>query len=403
MAPFLFTALFVVTTLATVSETAPPEANACQDDGQGLRTTSLIQLKTMSKKAALHHSQDVLNKTETDFVARVLTSFGKQSPDYSGPQILLGFRPGAVHHGLVDDKGMFAFDDSVKSVAIDVGAANNPLAFDMGEDANQVVLAFEPNTGMRETLANDMEKWARDIFLRGGCKSRWEPHCTDQRLVVFPAAMSSEVGYAEFHLGHNPYCSSLNTYDLVGGVDPTLLNHPVKEVRDTMASCWGSLTNTAHKFTVPTVTLASILRRIPAHIRIKYIKIDAQGHDFKILQSAGDQMSRIEYVRFEMQVDPPPGRKMVADIPSYAQVESTLASLGFVHDPSTACHFDPYASNFFKAIEEKECVFCREWPCQESGVPPLGASPPFSERWLLQKEARKMGHKRKKSQGHHNR
>ena len=46
---------------------------------------------------------------------------------------------------------------------------------------------------------------------------------------------------------------------------------------------------------------------------IKAIKIDAQGHDFKVLLSAGDQMSRIDYVRLEMQVDPPPGFKLVKD------------------------------------------------------------------------------------------
>merc|ERR1719263_979847 len=97
-----------------------------------------------------------------------------------------------------------------------------------------------------------------------------------------------------------------------------------------MKACWGSLEKAEVK-EVPTLTLASILRRIPEHVRIKYVKIDAQGQDYKILLSAAEQMSRIEYVRFEMQVDPPPGRKMVADIPSYAEVESKMTELGFVH------------------------------------------------------------------------
>merc|ERR1719191_815846 len=110
-----------------------------------------------------------------------------------------------------------------------------------------------------------------------------------------------------------------------------------------MASCWGSLEK-APVLEVPTLTLASILARIPKHIRVKYTKIDAQGHDYKVLLSAGDQMSRIEYVRFEMQVDPPEGRKMVQDIPSYAHVEKEMRSYGFVHESPSACHFDQGAS-----------------------------------------------------------
>jgi len=328
--------------------------------------TSLLQVHATPQKSH-HDGKKRLNQTETDFVAKVLTSYGKQSSSYEGAQVLTGFRSGAK--SLLDDDGMFAFDDSIKSVAIDVGAASNPMIFDMDKDMSQLVLAFEPIFD----LNTPFEDVAREVAGRGGCTDRWESFCVNQRLVVFPAAMSSEIGLAEFHVAANPYCSSLNS--VPGGLDPGLTNHSDPEVRNVMAACWGSLNESPTVKTVPTVTLASILRRIPEHIRVKYIKIDAQGQDYKVLLSAAEQMHRIEYVRFEMQVDPPPGRKMVADIPSYAEMEKSLKSFGFVHESPTACNFDAGSSPFSKAIEEKECVFCRKLPCREGGVPPLGVSP----------------------------
>lgn len=328
---------------------------------------SLMQVRSHKEQVQALRGERSLNRTETDFVAQVLTSFGMQATNYSGSQILRGFVAGQP---LLDSRGMFAFDSSVKSVAIDVGAAANPLIFDMDRDASQMVLAFEPV--FDKTLEEDMERAAKEVEGRGGCKHRWESFCVNQRLVVLPSAVSSEVGHAKIRLADNPYCSSLNS--IPGGLDPTLVNSADREVRDVMASCWGSLEKAQVK-EVPTVTLASILARIPDHIRVKYLKIDAQGQDFKVLLSAGEEMSRIEYVRFEIQDDPPQGRKMVADTPSYAEVESKMKDFGFVHEAGRACSFTPDSSPFSKAIQEKECVFCRELPCRENGMPPLGEDP----------------------------
>lgn len=364
-----FSAISLLVVLASGAPREECDTVSCMQSAQ---SSSLVQLKAQKDRKHFQHIDEALNRTETEFVTEVLTSFGKQAPNYTGDQKLKGFRSGS----LIDENGMFALDSNVQSVAIDVGAANNPLIFDLDIDANQVVLAFEPV--FWDQLAKDMETVAKEVNERGGCETRYEGHCANQRLVVFPSAVSSQIGHAEFHVAANPYCSSLNS--VPGGLDPTLVNSTDPEVRDVMASCWGSLAK-AEVRKVPTITLASILARIPKHIRIKYLKIDAQGQDYKVLLSAAEQMSRIEYVRFEMQVDPPAGRKMVADIPSYAEVEAKMTELGFVHEPGHACHFDVGASPFSKAIEEKECVFCRELPCKEGGVEPLGPNP----RELLQK------------------
>ena len=37
--------------------------------------------------------------------------------------------------------------------------------------------------------------------------------------------------------------------------------------------------------TVATISLRSIIQRIPKDIVVKYVKIDAQGHDFKVPQT----------------------------------------------------------------------------------------------------------------------
>merc|ERR1719502_952141 len=86
-------------------------------------------------------------------------------------------------------------------------------------------------------------------------------------------------------------------------------------------------------------------------------------------------MSRIEYVRFEMQVDPPPDLKLVKDVPSYQEVKAQLEKLGFKHDGSHACHMDPGAHRFSHVVKEMECVFCRKRPCVENGRAPLGPNP----------------------------
>merc|ERR1719502_2594884 len=86
-------------------------------------------------------------------------------------------------------------------------------------------------------------------------------------------------------------------------------------------------------------------------------------------------MSRIEYVRFEMQVDPPPDLKLVKDVPSYQEVKEQLEKLGFKHDGSHACHMDPGAHRFSHVVKEMECVFCRKKPCIENGRAPLGPHP----------------------------
>lgn len=301
--------------------------------------------------------------SETMFLDNVLRSFGKLTPGYKGAQRVRGFQDGK----LFDASGMWAFDNSVRSVAIDVGAATNPLPFDIIGDSSQVAFFVEPVQW--KTVEESLETTYAEVKKYGGCAKHFEPHvCAMDRALVFPAAVSEELGHATFHVTSNPYCGSLEAFKGAEGIKK--IKH--QDVKGIFDQCYKDAGKTRK---VPTVSLKSIIERIPKSVPVKYVKIDAQGHDFKVLLSAGDQISRIEYVRFEMQVDPPAELKLVSDIPSYADVKAQLEKLGFKHEGGHACHLDAGASRFSVVVKEMECVFCRKKPCQETGRAPMGPRP----------------------------
>jgi FkbM family methyltransferase len=261
---------------------------------------------------------------------------------------------------------MFSFDDSVRSVAIDVGAATNPLSFDLPVDSSQVAFFVEPVQW--KTIEEDLATNFKRVKASGGCGKQYDPACIHDRALVFPAAVSENLAHATFHVTANPYCGSLEAF--TGSKEVQKSKNP--DVRGIFDACYKDAGQTRD---VPTISLKSIIERIPKSISVKYIKIDAQGHDFKVLLSAGDQMSRIDYVRLEMQVYPPPGFKLVKDVPSYAEIKKRLEGFGFKHEGEHACHFDGGASPFSKAVKEMECVFCRRPPCVETGRAPMGPNP----------------------------
>lgn len=266
---------------------------------------------------------------------------------------------------------MFAFGKSVKSVAFDVGAANNPMVFDLEQDASQVVFMFEGLPGHSVALEEAFERDNQALQKRGGCDTQWDGFCMQDRFLWFRAAVSPKVGYTNFVISDSPYCGSLGDFTEKTGpsIDSSLADDP--EMNGVLKACYDAKSRSERVFSV---TLASIIKRIPERVRIKYVKIDAQGHDFKVLMTAGEYLARIDHVRFEMQVDPPPNRKMVKDVPSYAEVVKFMKKNGFEHEGEHACD-DKTMSAFSKAIREMECTFCREPPCQENGKQPLGESP----------------------------
>lgn len=288
---------------------------------------------------------------ETRYLEALLRVAGRLHPKYKGPQKLRGMVDDRIFNG----EGMFNFNDQIKSIVIDVGAASNPMDFELSSDPTQFAFWVEPLQWMY--VVDDSERNAKRY---GPCVEnapRRSPTCVTDRALLFPAAVSSKLTHLVFQETPNPFCGSLESFK----VSEALRNHPDKAVRDVVTGCYEMRPTGSVK--IATISLEAVLKRVPPHIRIKYMKIDAQGHDYKVLLSAGSQIHRIEYVRFEMQDDPPEELKVHDDVPAYSDVESGLRAVGLINDKH-ACYLEDVASVFSKVVKESECVFCRKPPCR---------------------------------------
>eukprot|EP00747_Dinoflagellata_sp_TGD_P064650 gnl/TRDRNA2_/TRDRNA2_154000_c0_seq2.p1 gnl/TRDRNA2_/TRDRNA2_154000_c0~~gnl/TRDRNA2_/TRDRNA2_154000_c0_seq2.p1 ORF type:complete len:814 (+),score=122.25 gnl/TRDRNA2_/TRDRNA2_154000_c0_seq2:70-2511(+) len=318
---------------------------SCSQDEED--DAALLQLRAtpraMSKPNASLGSQsdadvDLLNDTESEMLEDLIRSFGKQRLGYVGPQRRVGFRDGLIF----DRLGMFAFDHSVRSVAIDIGAGTRPAPFDLDGDNSQVALLIEPNTGDLETL---LEKDAITMQENQGCTLRWEPSCIQERYLIVPAAVSTKMGHADFSIPPDRRCGWLG-----GSTDRS-------QISGDLGSMYPGCFSASRTEQVPTITLASILERIPKRIDVKYVNIDAMGYDFQALASAGNQISRIEEVHFTVQDD---------SSPNFKQIKRTLVKSGLLTTARNGCRKLTGSSGLEKVINKQECIFCREPPCKGS-------------------------------------
>lgn len=99
------------------------------------------------------------------------------------------------------------------------------------------------------------------------------------RMIVLPAAASSKEGWQMFHRNSDNMCSSLNK---LGDTQPC-----------------GKV---VEEYPIATVRLQSILSRIPPHVMVEFIKIDAQGHDLEVVKGIGQDMIRTKVKHIIMEV-----------------------------------------------------------------------------------------------------
>lgn len=134
----------------------------------------------------------------------------------------------------------------------------------------------------------------------------------NDRLFTVPAAVSSgdPVSFSTFRRAATDMCSSLRPIDTR------------TRRKDWPPGC----TETIWTVTVPTVTLASVLERIPSSIRLEMLKIDAQGSDFDVVKSAGDAIKRFDQVYAEVQV----GVTLYAGSATKEMFTSYMEDKGFV-------------------------------------------------------------------------
>lgn len=173
---------------------------------------------------------------------------------------------------LVDEEAeKIKIPSTIKRVRLDVGVSENaPMSRQwIGEDTagELLIFGFEPHPKSRKILKAGTSRWPNPIA----------PHEVGKRLILLPFALKSrkEYGTARFYLTKdNSGCSSLFRPKTIPVEDETLVE-----------TC--SLSQFFDLFPFENIPF------------IEYLKIDAQGADFQILQGAEDYLKKIAVVTLE--------------------------------------------------------------------------------------------------------
>lgn len=176
-----------------------------------------------------------------------------------------------------------------RRVWIDVGANRGQYTFAQAEaDSSLLVFAFEPNWALARELMGKLENF-----------------------VVLPMAVADSDGFSEFNVNVAAETSSLLSF-----------NADALERGD-----WKGVAGLAVQSveTVPTIRLDTFLDRMGIK-SVEYLKIDTQGLDFQVVQSAGARLKDIEKVMLEVDVS---STRCYAGSAAKEEVVSWMASHGF--------------------------------------------------------------------------
>jgi len=169
----------------------------------------------------------------------------------------------------VNETNHIVFPPQVKRVWFDVGAHKEAMytyKF-LKIQPDLAVIAFEPMFDM----------WGQLFMLKH-----------HERMYPIPAAVSLNDGMVSFRRAATDMCSSIK------GIDPA--SNATKHK-------WpGGCTGTAFEVKVPTLRLETIIDALPFET-VEFIKVDAQGADFDVMQSAGKHLRRIKAFVVEVQTE----------------------------------------------------------------------------------------------------
>lgn len=199
-----------------------------------------------------------------------------------------------------------AFPPETKTVWIDVGVhRETDFIPDLDQDDSLFVLGFEPS---------DM----------------WKP-CPHRHCVVFWAACTPDYDVVNLNVQN-------------GG---NLCNSLLKPNSDTKSNLWrGCVEQLVDEATgkpvvvqVPGIPLHALVERIPDHIEVEYIKIDAQGFDLEVMKGAlAAPHGRIQVVSLEtMDVDDE-SKLLYHGQPLFVDLKEYLESKGWIYVKSVHNH-----------------------------------------------------------------
>jgi len=213
------------------------------------------------------------------------------------------------------------FPTGVTRVWLDVGAHREAMMTrpSLLEQQDLVVIAFEP------------------LYDNWGELNIKKHH---ERLYSIPAAVSSKEGYQEFRRAGTDMCSSLK------GVNP-----------EAVRKDWpGGCTETSLTYEVPTLRLDTVIKMIPPEMTIEFLKVDAQGSDYDVIQSAGSELTRVGCAVIEVQLL----RPLYADSANEEKFKELFSKSGFRHAKTKIQNLENTEANMLfrneKMAEPKEGV-----------------------------------------------
>lgn len=174
----------------------------------------------------------------------------------------------------------------VDTIWVDVGANLGQTTLHAAlENPRLLVFAFEPNWSL-----------ARQVMTRAA------------NFVVLPMAVSDSDGLSKFFINACDGSSSLVRMEEPG------LAH------------WKDLDLTVHStVVVPTIRLDTFMKLSELQ-RIDYLKVDAEGSDLKVIQSAGERLEDIRKIKLEVDITP---ERLYEGAPSRDEVINFMVSRWF--------------------------------------------------------------------------
>ena len=208
-----------------------------------------------------------------------------------------------------DDNGRLIIPHRFREVWIDVGA-NDGLEWPKPWPSDVFVLAFEP---LLDKYSRQLARFSTPLAYH---KNAVPLGHFDSQGIILPFAISSEEGNATFHVQALDGCSSLLKFG-----ERKLAGYG----RHVTTTCKDAVETR----TVPTISLKTVLERwLPPHLRATRLKVDAQGMDMAIVNTAGPRLADFDIVKMESY--PSDCEPMYEGMPLCTEIVRNMLSKGFV-------------------------------------------------------------------------
>ena len=221
--------------------------------------------------------------------------------------------------------GHLLLPPGIQEVQIDVGT--NSQGYLRPSSSRVFVLGFEPLLDKYATMLSRGTK----ALGHGGARSPIVPNAgwpgrVANTHMVLPYAISTGNGFADFHISEVDGCSSMQA--LRASNDSRYPRHVTQHC-----------SREAELRRVPTISLHFVLQRlIPPELPVTLLRVDAQGHDLAVVQSAGRLAPRIAQARLEAYPDDCP--PFYEGQPLCTQIVAGMRALGFKYTKGTVGEVD---------------------------------------------------------------